>query len=274
MLAQEILDRLEILPLAGLRIHEQTIPANVRTLRETMLNLGRLVDPLIVERRNHVVLDGNHRREVLHLMDCPNAVCQVVDYDDPAITLGGWYPSAPTLPTASLGGDSVDFETGQAALSRDEACFMLVKNEKGRRDCRLFPSPERKLSAVLAGQERVLRQLTGSDPAQFENTNGNGGQLPYIEDIRMDYFLGLGYAVFMRRPFTKAEVVAEAVAGRPLPPKSTRHMIPNRIIRLNFHLGYLHDPPETARVLLTEMVRKRVKYGSARYYTEPVIVLY
>ena len=83
-----------------------------------------------------------------------------------------------------------------------------------------------------------------------------------------------GYSVLYRRPYSKDEIIKEAVAGRPLPPKSTRHIIPNRIIRLNFHLGHLNDTKETAMRMLTETVNRRVKYGSARYYTEPVIVMY
>ncbi|MDE1798522.1 MAG: hypothetical protein KGH63_03890 [Candidatus Micrarchaeota archaeon] len=269
MLPEEILSRLDILPLEGLRIHEQTIPENVRALRETMLNLGRIVDPLIVDRKNRVVLDGNHRREVLAAMDCENAVCQVVDYDDPSIRIGVWYPASLSLTTA-LGGEKVDKAAGKAALDRMEACFMLVKKENGQEECRLFPSSDRQLRAVLDDQEKLLRKWAPTaGPA-----NGNGNGMQYIEDNRDQFFLDLGYGVLERRPFSKQEVVAEALAGRPLPPKSTRHHIPNRIIRLNFHLGYLNETPETAKLLLAEMVKKRVKYGSARYYTEPVIVLY
>ena len=275
MMAEEILSRLQILPLEGLRIHEQTIPENVRALRETMLNLGRIVDPIIVDGKNHVVLDGNHRREVLAAMDCQNAVCQVVDYGDPEIKIGVWYPAAPALAPSALGGEKVDKAAGRAALDRMDACFMLVKKENGKEECRLFPASERKLRAVLRDQEALLNQWTPLARAAGGESVGNGsGPLQYIEDDREDIFLDMGYGVLTRRPFGKKEVVEEALAGHPLPPKSTRHHIPNRIIRLNFHLGYLNETPETAQLLLTEMVKKRVKYGSARHYTEPVIVLY
>jgi len=274
MLAEEILDRLQILPIDSLKIHEQTLPGNERNLRENMLNLGRIVDPIIVDQKHKVVLDGNHRRAVLASLKTEYAVCQVVDYDSPEIQIGGWYLATKTLPLSRLGkGESVDYKTGQSALEKMDAAFMLVSRQ-GKKDlCTLFPSSAPKLNSLIEDQRRMVDTLRGKK-AEEENGNGPDADLQIIEDSRMDYFLDRGYSVLARRNFKKSEVITEASAGRPLPPKSTRHTIPNRIIRLNFHLGYLNESPETAWRVLSEMVHKRVRYGSARYYTESVIVLY
>ena len=59
-----------------------------------------------------------------------------------------------------------------------------------------------------------------------------------------------------------------------MPPKSTRHMIPDRIIRLNLHLGWLSESPEVAKDMMDGMLRQRLNEGSIRRYTETVIVLY
>lgn len=274
MLADEIIAKLDILPVETLRIHEQTVNENLRSLRETMLNLGRLVDPIIVDRKHRVVLDGNHRRQILEDLKMENAVCQMVDYDDPSIRIGGWYPASRTLDLMAQGpGERVDFDAGQAAVDRLEAGFMLVALKDGKRDCRLYPAQERKLRPVLAQQEAFVKKALAGGKA------GAGGahmmrDVEFAEDSRLDYFLDEGYQVMVRRNFTKDEIVAEALAGRPLPPKSTRHMIPGRIVRLNFHLGYLNEPIDVSKAQLDDMVRKRVMYGSARYYTEPVVVLY
>ncbi len=275
MLADEILEKLQILPIEELKIHEQTLEANERNLRENMLNLGRLVDPIIVDKDRHVVLDGNHRRAVLASLKTEHAVCQVVDYHDPSIHIGGWYLATKTLPVSRLGGgEKVDFKAGHSALERMEAAFMLVQRQGKKDSCTLFPSSEPKLRTVIEDQRRMVDLLRGKPDGGAEEGNGPGADLHFVEDSRLGYFLDNGYSVLVRRNFTKEEVIAEAVAGRPLPPKSTRHMIPNRIIRLNVHLGYLNEPPEAAWNYISEMVRKRVRYGSARYYTEPVIVLY
>ncbi len=270
MLAEEIIEKLSILPVEGLKIHEQTIEPNVRALRETMLNHGRLVDPLVVDREHHVVLDGNHRREVLSQLKAENAVCQTVDYHDPSIHIGAWYLAVRSVPAGLFSsGEKVDYSSGMDALRQMEAVFMRVDGAGSSRACTLLPSPEKNLPAILRAQEQAALKLAGG-----KASNGNGDSLVYIEDSRIDYFLGKGYAVFARRAFTKEEVIREAVAGRPLPPKSTRHIIPNRIIRLNFRLGHLNEPKDVAQQILIDMVKKRVLYGSARYYTEPVIVMY
>lgn len=274
MLAEEILEKLQILPIDDLKIHEQILEANLRNLRENMLNLGRLVDPIIVDKDHHVVLDGNHRRAVLESLKTEYAVCQVVDYNSPSISVGGWYLATKTLPISRLGkGEPVDFNEGLNALDRFDAAFMLIKREGEKKVCTLFPSSERKLSVVIEDQRRMVEVLKGGKNGGLEESNGSQ-DLQFVEDSRLDYFLEQGYCVLARRIFKKSEVISEAVAGRPLPPKSTRHMIPNRIIRLNFHLGFLNETPEAAWKYLADQLRKRVRYGSARYYTEPVIVLY
>ena len=274
MMAEEILERLGILPLDSLKIHEQTIDSNFRALRETMLNLGRIVDPLIVDAKHRVVLDGNHRRQVLEDLKCENAVCQLVDYNDPTIQVKGWYLALPEHNVNrkySLGAENVDMETGMTALDRMEASMLLVQKKDGKEECALFRSPERSLGAVLEGQKNIISRI----PCKWgPESNGNGDCVAYIEDVRAPLFLEKNYSVLYRRPYTKDEIVREAVAGRPLPPKSTRHIIPNRIIRLNFHLGYLNEEPGASWKILTDIVRRRVTHGSARYYTEPVIVMY
>ncbi len=97
---------------------------------------------------------------------------------------------------------------------------------------------------------------------------------PYFEDVFADDALLQGFKVLYRKPYTKEEIISEALAGRPLPPKSTRHMIPNRIIRLNLPLGWLYEDREDAKGKLEDMVRKRAVYHNVRRYTEPVIVIY
>ena len=264
MLAEEIVSKLQIIPTGSLIPHEETIDYNFQKLREAMLNMGRLVDPIIVDGRHRVVIDGNHRRKVLETIKCPNAACQVVDYESPDIKLGSWFPVSKTVKPDEIAGfkaDKVDFEAGAEAIRKLCGTFMYVRKIDGRKECFLYDSTDSKLSGVINQQRKFISALEGRD-------------VQYVADDKMEEYLSQGYNVFYRRIYTKQEIIAEALAGRAMPPKSTRHMIPDRIIRLNLHLGWLAESPEVAKQMMDDMLRRRLNEGSIRRYTETVIVLY
>lgn len=264
MLAEDIIAKLQIIPVERLRSHEETIEYNFQKLREAMLNLGRLVDPLIVDNKHYIVIDGNHRRRVLETIKCPNAACQLVDYHSSEIRVGTWYPVSKTLHPQSMEGiktEPVDFEEGMAAIQKMEATFMFVKKKNGHNECFLFNSNEKSIQGIISQQRKFITSLEGRD-------------LQYIADDKSSEYLDAGYGVFFRRAYTKDEIITEALAGRQMPPKSTRHIIPDRIIRLNLHLGWLSESPDVAKQLMDESLKRRLNEGSIRRYVEPVIVLY
>jgi len=264
MLPEEIITKLQILPVEKLKSHEEIIPANLQKLREAMLNMGRLVDPLIVENRHYVVIDGNHRKKVLDDIACPNAACQLIDYQSPEVKVGGWLPVSKTIRPQDVQGiksEPVDFEAGLGAIRRMEATFLYAKKTDGKKECYLFDSNQRSVQGIISQQRKFITSLEGRD-------------LQYVADDKHEEYLNAGYSVFYRRTYTKEEIIAEAIAGRQMPPKSTRHVIPDRIIRLNLHLGWLSESPEIAKQMMDEALRKRLNEGSIRRYTEPVIVLY
>lgn len=259
-----MIKNLEIVEVKDLLQHEQTIDGNVLRLKEAMLNIGQLVDPLIVDKKSKAVLDGNHRLKVLELIKVPQAVCQVIDYDDPAIKMGGWFPVSEKLRVADfqkagVKAENVDFEEGKRAIEKSCAAFMLVN--KKQKECCLLETGSYDLLGMIEAQKKVLSKI-------------NKNELLYIADENVGPNLQKGESVLFRRNFTKAEVVAEALAKRPLPPKSTRHMIPDRVIRLNMRLGWLHQNKDEAQKYLDNILQDRVYNGNVRRYTEPVIVIY
>ncbi|MBS3069669.1 hypothetical protein J4441_04870 [Candidatus Micrarchaeota archaeon] len=259
----EILNMLDIIPTEKLLQHEQVIEKNLLALRESMLNMGRLVDPIIVEKKHYVVLDGNHRKTVLDTIKCPNAACQLVDYEDEGIKIGGWFPAVKNIDLGVFEHkkEKVDFEAGIEALDKMKGSFMAVKRQNNSRECLLFNSFSGSLRDIVEEQNALVSKIPPSNIA-------------YVEDYRAEEFLADGRTVLYRRMFTKEDVVKEALAHRPLPPKSTRHSIPNRIIRLNLHLGWLSDTRENAKGLMEDMLHKRMSESTVRRYTEPVIVIY
>lgn len=262
-LAEELLKNLEIREVKSLLSHEQVISHNLKRLKEAMLNIGQLVDPLIVDGKSGVVLDGNHRLKVLEIIECPLSTCQIVDYMSDEIMVGTWYPAVRLLPDEvfkldSLKHERVDFDAGKEAVNNLKAPFMLVSKNN---ECHLINPGSYKLMEMVEEQNYVFSLL-------------EKGSIDYIPSEEMEKSVRMGKSVFYRRAYTKDEIVKAAQAHTPFPPKSTRHLIPGRIIRLNMKLGWLHRSNEEATSELKRMLNSRIYGGNVRKYYEPVIVIY
>ena len=265
----QLIESLDVRATHDLLSHEQTIESNVKRMQELFLNTGQLVDPLIVDRTTNVVLDGNHRLYVLSMMGCPLAVCQTVDYMNPEIRVGTWLPTVAEPMHKLLEGKSIRQEIASTAaateaLNSSTAPFVAtqwVRGQAANQSNMVLEAGHYELASIVGAQHRILEAL--------------GDVLwEYIPDDLTDSYLARGYTVLLRRPFTKEEIVQGAKERKPFPPKSTRHLIPNRIIRLNMHLEWLHGAREQALESMRRMLEMRVYEGSVRRYFEPVIVIY
>lgn len=265
-LLEDLLSELEIRAVNELLGHEQTIAPNLKRLKEAMLNIGHLVDPLIVDKESGTVLDGNHRLKVLQIIECPFAVCQTVDYKSDKICVGTWVPLYrepidELIAKASLKLEKTDCDEGRKAVDSLKAPFMWVKKSKAKEECFLINPGGYKLKENIEEQNFIIGAL-------------NGTKAWYIPEDTVEEKIMDGESYLYRRTYTKTEIVNTAKSHNPLPPKSTRHMIPDRVIRLNMKLGWLHESREGAAKYLHDMLSQRVYNGNVRRYSEPVIVIY
>jgi len=262
-LAEELLKSLEVREVKSLLCHEQIISSNLKRLKEAMLNIGHLVDPIIVDKATGVVLDGNHRLKVLEIIECPQATCQVVDYQSDEIKVGTWYPSVALTPEEVFNLDSikhekVDYEAGKEVVDNLKAPLMLVSKTGG---CHILNPGSYKLMEMVEEQNYIFSLIEKS-------------AVDFIPSEEFRKHVDAGKSVFYRRAYTKDEIIKTAQGHAPLPPKSTRHLIPGRIIRLNMKLGWLHHSKEEAETELSRMLSRRVYSGNVRKYYEPVVVIY
>lgn len=263
LLVDEMINSLEIRDVKSLLSHEQIIAHNLKRLKEAMLNIGHLVDPLIVDAKTNVVLDGNHRLKVLEIIECPHAVCQLVDYMSPEIKVGTWYPTVEfnidkIFHLDNITHEKVDCEAGKDAVDKLKAPFLLITKNDG---CHLLNPGNYKLMEMVEEQNYVLSLLEKNS-------------VDYVPDEEVQKLVAGSRSVFYRRAYTKEEIVKAAQAHTPFPPKSTRHLIPGRIIRLNMKLGWLHRSKDEATKELRAMLSTRGYSGNVRKYYEPVIVIY
>ncbi len=266
LFAEDILKQLKIVEISKLHCHEEIIPSNLIRLKEAMLNIGQLVDPLIVDFKSKVVLDGNHRIKVLEIIKCPRAVCQMVDYSSPTITLGTWFPVSENLDLDRLKSfgfkcEPTEFDAGLNDINNKKASFMFVKRINRVKKSFLVNPSNYSLDDMIEEQRAIMNQL-------------NVNNFRYLADNEADGLVENGYGVLYRKIYTKQEITKRAHSKKPFPPKSTRHIIPNRIIRLNMRLGWLHEGQKNAIEYLERMLRERVYNGNVRRYFESVIVIY
>ncbi len=266
VLLEDISKQLGILDIAELLPHEQTVPPNLKRLKEAMLNIGQLVDPIIVDKNSKVVLDGNHRLKVLQIIECPLSVCQLVDYKDDKIKVGTWYLAInkplEDIVKSDVKMEKIDCNEGKRTLVDSKAPFMAVCKKQGNENACFLEPGSYKLKELVEEQNYILSSMKGDLDSR------------YIPDDQFDEYLSKGYTVFFRRPYTKEEIIKAAKEHTPFPPKSTRHIIPDRIIRLNMKLGWLHEDKKEAERHLEDMLKHRVYNGNVRRYVEPVIVIY
>lgn len=261
-LVDEMLSQLGIRETKTLLPHEQTISYNLKRLKVAMLNIGQLVDPIIVDDKTGLVLDGNHRLKVLEIIECPYAACQKVDYTRKDIQVGTWFPTISLTPEEIFKLDSikyerVDVDAAKEAVNNLKAPFALMAKDQ----CYLLNSGSYKLMEMVEEQNYILSLIEKSE-------------VKFIPDEEVAQALEDNQSVFFRRSYTKEEIVKAAKEHSPFPPKSTRHLIPGRIIRLNMRLGWLHRSPEDAERELKDMLSQRAYQGNVRKYYEPVTVIY
>jgi len=259
---EDLIEQLKILPVKELHDHEQVIPKNVMKLKEAMLNIGQLVDPLITDKKTKVVLDGMHRLEVLKITKIPYAVCQMVDYQNPEITIGSWFPVGDHLDKKLF--DKLGFKTekierkqGQKLLKENKTALMCVNKDESF----LVEPKKYSLDGLVEEQYEILEKL-------------NNGKLDYIANDVIEKEIESGKSALFRKVYSKDEIIKRALEGKPYPPKSTRHLVPGRIIRMNMRLGWLHQEPKEAWEYLRKSLKNRVQTASIRRYTEPVYVVY
>lgn len=77
-------------PLCEVLQSEQVNPANVTLLRESIVRAGHWLEPIIVERSQGIVMDGNHRLNAALQLGLKRVPCIQLDYTDPRVCVRHW----------------------------------------------------------------------------------------------------------------------------------------------------------------------------------------
>jgi len=219
---------LTLMPLKSVRIHEEVISPYLSGLAESIRQSGVQLDPIIVDMKTGVALDGMHRIESMKKLECKRIMVAGVDYSDPRITLKRWLRSV-KLPT-SLFDDlrynlrltrardmedamsQVDSGSSPIAVVGKEGSFITSERAQGLEYFKLV----RRFDALLDG--------ISSTP---------------ILDISLKEYIDGGYRVLYVPTPKKEDVIFSGMNGTLFPPKSTRHLIPLRPVNIKCPLELL-----------------------------------
>lgn len=242
--------------LGKVHIHEEIIPELLNKLVDEIKSSGKVKDPIIVDSRTLVVLDGMHRVAALRKLGCKYLPACSVDYQNPNVRVGCWYRTIqgevneskfldlfrelrlnakPTSPeTASR---TLEEHRASAALLTRDTCYMLKgKSGEIRESYALVKRIE------LALREEGLR-------VDYED------ELDAVRRARS----GEVAATLMVPEVRKDEVIEAALSGNVFAHKTTRHVLSARPMHVDAPLGWLKGdrPLEELNHMLIENLSKR-----------------
>jgi hypothetical protein len=219
--ADDVRASLAVLPLADLRPHEQTSAPAEAGVRDLLLEAGVLSWPLIVDAGSGLILDGTHRAVVLARdLGARWALVQRVELDAPSVRVGTW--------CRVLEG------VAQPAFDHARRALGLERGGSPGLRChyagRVYTRPG--AGALEAhGLVQTLERLLSS--------NGHAVRARLVEEEAVGPWLQSAEVVVLRPPAMDKATVRRRADGALWPPKSTRFVLPYRVVGLDIPLAAL-----------------------------------
>ena len=143
-----------------LKGHERTDPYHTARLREEILKDGCQRDPITVDAKTNVILDGHHRAEIFKALNLSLIAVHRVDYDSPEIVVRTWLPTVSVEPQAVMNELRLNNE---AASADSKETITLVWNEGEQR--------------LPGTREQVMNSVVGKFPITYVRDERTGDEL-------------------------------------------------------------------------------------------------
>ncbi|OGQ04487.1 MAG: hypothetical protein A2W61_01810 [Deltaproteobacteria bacterium RIFCSPLOWO2_01_44_7] len=270
----DIFSRIQIIPIANCLAHEGIIQKWADQIASNIKDQGIMKNPVIVTRQGkyYVVLDGMHRFAALKKLGIRNILACVIDYFSPKILLEGWdafvfekidlkplfkgysFVRASNLKEAKS--RVLKREALLAVGSRRGNVFVLEKSGLKKKDF---------VDELCLVNDRLDRMLSAKEI-----------KVVYVDNsLTLDDFASSNAQIVIFRPqFTKEEVIQRTLHKKTFPPKSTRHLIPERPLRVDVDLALLRAniDGKTKNRLLQDHLRWCYENNRMRFYPESVYI--
>ena len=224
-----------MIDITTLKPHEEVIDSLVDSIADAIRVQGFVRDPLIVDKDEHVILDGMHRYSSLRSLKCRFAPCCLVNYDSPLIKVGSWFRLFNVQEPESLAENLLNEHN--------------LKYTKKRIDPEQLTYNSQSIILTGSGTQYFLPQ--SSDLIELARTAvklekelvKKGHHVDYLSETVAIETLRSGRANFViSLPiFTKKRIREFVAQGLLLPHKVTRHVMPSRPLRIDVPLTMLAD---------------------------------
>jgi len=248
--------KIAIVDTTDAHMHEETIPEVVQELATELLKDSVLRDPVIVDEKTIVVLDGMHRAAALKQIGCAKMPVCLVDYENPSIKVGTWYRTLSREDTGKLVEELTRWNIKTAESNMQEATKRLEAGTAAafiatRQKCLTVESKEtdvRQNFQLVACIEQMAKSL-----GYEVNYETESDALTRLEKGTAQLILG-------PPPITKRDVRRFGLRGDLFPHKATRHIIPARPLGINVPIETLRSQSVDLRQAnrqLIESLKKR-----------------
>ena len=263
----------DLRPIGSVLPHEETITDLSSRLSDQIRADGFQRDPIIVDRENHVVLDGMHRLRALKELGARHILCHLVDYSSPEIRLERWARSLKGVKRESLAEILKDSRIDRR-VSRKEAIELV----DGR------STPVAVLTSgscfVASSSFRSLAETFELVRSLDEASRAMGLREDFIEEEIIETAIpNPGSVVILTPRVEKKEVIEAAKGGRLFPHKSTMHVIGIRAVGVNYPLSELQEEEPSQEVRASKLEGARgsildppVTYFGRRYWEKLLVV--
>jgi hypothetical protein len=245
---------ISLIDIDALNPHEEVVESSVESLADAMQAQHMVRDPLIVDQKEHVILDGTHRYRSLDLMKCRFAPCCLVDYDNPLIKVSSWFRlfriSAPESLAETLLRESKLACTKQEfdVAGLTSASGYIILTSKG-----IAYSYPQDMDAIERARIAIAIERALTMRGYHVDYLSERMALQDLKSGRVNFIIAVPV-------FTKQQIRDFGVRRLLLPHKTTRHVMPSRPLRIDIPIDMLRKEDlsqEEADLQLRELLSTR-----------------
>lgn len=224
---------LKILDLAEVHIHEEIVPELLEKLVKDIKTRRVISDPLLIDKKTKVVLDGMHRVAALKKLGYKYLPVCEVDYDSPKVKVGCWYRVV-----EGGGGDKIPKILMLLGLESEVTSIERAKKElEERRAVAALLSPKNCL-LIWAEKNDIHESYVWIKRIELALKEGKL-KVRYEREPDAEKNVTKRTAVLMVPCVKKEEIIATALSDSVFAHKTTRHVVEGRPLNVKVPIAWL-----------------------------------